>query len=89
MIGRVLSTSVRKQVGWQDKAAHVDLHPKGSYGVFRDNCTTRMSRIVRMTITKISPGPLAYAEEHPSSDTNYSQKCQATDDTSNDGNYIG
>ena len=88
MVGRVLSTSVRKQGGWQDKIAHVDLHPEGSYGVVRDNRTTRMSRVVRVMVTNISPGPPTYAEEYPSSDTNHSQKCQATDDTSNDGNYI-
>ena len=88
MVRGVLSTSVRKQVGWQDKIAHVDLHPGGSYGVSRGNCTTRISRVVQATVTNISPGPPTYAEEYPSSDTNYSQKCQAADDTSNDGNYI-
>jgi len=88
MVGRALSKAVRKQFGWQDKTAHVDLHPERSYGVFRDNHTTRMSRIVQVTVTNISPGPSAYAEEYPSSDASYSQKRQATDDTSNDGNYI-
>ena len=88
LFGCVLSMSIRKQVGWQEKTAHVELYPGGSHGAFLGNRTTRISRIDRMTPIDIPPEPCAYAEEYPSSDTNCSQERQATDDASNDGNHL-
>ena len=88
-VGWVLSTSVREQFRWIGETAHVESHLWGLHVMLgHENTTSISSETVRMILIGPSSSFFAHTEENPSPETNYGQKHQATEDTSDDGGHL-
>ena len=81
---RILSTSIRNRGRQEDGKAHVKSHPRGLRVIFMHGNAVGATRVSRT----IPSRRFLSAEEYPGSNTSRSQKCQAANDTSNNGTHI-